>query len=213
MGLDWFNKSSKHRTPSTDRRKADRHTTNILNCKVGEIVDISTTGMKIKCACKPPIKVGQVLEAKLESTSHRLPVTGQVMWIRRKGLKSFEVGIQFVNLKKSVIAAIESLGLFGFIDLEAAAAAKQKKYGKATTSNHETIRAAISLPDYYGILEINSNSTPDEIQLAFRNLARKYHPDVAKTQDAAKKFIEISQAYDILRDVETRQSYDLRRTG
>ncbi|MCH7571944.1 MAG: DnaJ domain-containing protein, partial [Planctomycetes bacterium] len=177
----------------------------------GDVVDISTTGMRIRCERKPPIKVGQYIEAKLESNSHRLPVSGLVIWVRRKGFKGYEVGIKFVNIKRSLQAAIESLGMFGFIDLEAAAAAKEKKYGPTKTKKR--IRASINLPDYYSIRGLDSDATGGEIKNAFRMLARRYHPDVAKRQDDAQKFLEISQAYDVLRDSESRKSYDMRRAG
>ena len=211
MGKGWLSNSKNTRKHGVERRRSERIATNSLSCKFGDVVDISTTGMKIRCERKPPVKVGQYIEAKLESNSHRLPVTGQVMWIKRMGFKGYEVGIKFVNIKRSLQAAIESLGMFGFIDLEAAAAAKEKKYGGTKTKTK--IRASLNLPDYYSILGITSNASGDEIKNAFRTLARRYHPDVARRQDDAQKFLEITQAYDVLRDSESRKSYDMRRTG
>lgn len=211
MGKGWLSNSKKSRKPSVERRRADRLATNTLTCKFGDVVDISTTGMRIRCERKPPIKVGQYIEAKLESNSHRLPVSGLVIWVRRKGFKGYEVGIKFVNIKRSLQAAIESLGMFGFIDLEAAAAAKEKKYGPTKTKKR--IRASINLPDYYSILGLDSDATGGEIKNAFRTLARRYHPDVAKRKDDSQKFLEISQAYDVLRDSESRKSYDMRSAG
>lgn len=62
--------------------------------------------------------------------------------------------------------------------------------------------------DYYEILGINRNASADEIKNAFRNLARKYHPDVSKEPDAEEKFKEINEAYAILSDPEKRSTYD-----
>lgn len=211
MGKGWLSKSGKSRKPGVERRRSERLATNTLSCKFGEVADISITGMKIRCQKKPPIKVGQYLEAKLESNSHRLPVSVQVIWIRRKGFKGYEVGVKFVNIKKSLQAAIESLGKFGFIDLEAAASAKEKKYGP--TKVKRKMSASISLPDYYSILEVDCDASSGDIRNAFRALARRYHPDLSKRKDDAQKFLEITQAYDVLRDSESRKSYDLRRTG
>lgn len=211
MGKGWLSNSGKSRKPGVERRRSERLVTNTLTCKFGDVVDISTTGMKIKCDRKPPVKVGQYLEAKLESNSHRLPVSGRVIWVRRKGFKGYEVGIKFVNIKKSLQAAIESLGMFGFIDLEAAATAKEKKYG--ATKVKKKIRASINLPDYYSILGVDSDAGSGEIKNAFRMLARQYHPDVSKRKDDALKFLEISQAYAVLRDSASRKSYDIRRAG
>jgi len=63
--------------------------------------------------------------------------------------------------------------------------------------------------DYYGLLGIKKNATPEEIRKAFRKLARKYHPDVNPGDKAAEeKFKEISEANDILSDEKKRKIYD-----
>ncbi|MEM1060584.1 MAG: J domain-containing protein [Verrucomicrobiota bacterium] len=63
--------------------------------------------------------------------------------------------------------------------------------------------------DYYQILGIGKDADEDGIRKAFRKLARKYHPDVAKDKDAAEaKFKEINEAYEVLSDPEKRQKYD-----
>lgn len=62
--------------------------------------------------------------------------------------------------------------------------------------------------DYYEVLEVDRNASPDDIKRAFRNLARKYHPDVNKSADAEERFKEINEAYAILSDEEKRAAYD-----
>jgi hypothetical protein len=52
--------------------------------------------------------------------------------------------------------------------------------------------------DYYSILELDKNASKNEIRKAYRRLAKKYHPDVYKSDDAHEKFIEITEAYEIL---------------
>jgi len=62
--------------------------------------------------------------------------------------------------------------------------------------------------DYYKMLNISKSATQEEIKRAYRKLARKYHPDVNKDVNAEAKFKEISEAYEVLKDVEKRKAYD-----
>ena len=63
--------------------------------------------------------------------------------------------------------------------------------------------------DYYEILGVPKNADKKEIKKAFKQMARKYHPDVAEDkQEAEKKFGEINEAYSVLIDEEKRAHYD-----
>lgn len=62
--------------------------------------------------------------------------------------------------------------------------------------------------DYYEILKVPRNASPEDIKKAFRNLALKYHPDRNKDSDAAARFKEINEAYQILSDADQRNVYD-----
>jgi curved DNA-binding protein CbpA len=62
--------------------------------------------------------------------------------------------------------------------------------------------------DYYSILHINKDASTDEIKKAYRNLAKKYHPDICKDLNAEEKFKQINEAYETLSDPTKRSSYD-----
>jgi len=61
---------------------------------------------------------------------------------------------------------------------------------------------------YYEILQINKNASLEEINKAFRELAKKYHPDLNKEANAQRNFINIYEAYSILKDPIKRAAYD-----
>lgn len=63
-------------------------------------------------------------------------------------------------------------------------------------------------PDYYKILGVAKNASDEEIQRAYRKLARKYHPDVSRDKDAERKFKELNEAREVLKDPEKRKLYD-----
>jgi len=67
----------------------------------------------------------------------------------------------------------------------------------------------VQFRDYYETLGVPKTATEDEIRTAFRKLARKHHPDVAKDKKVAEeKFKEINEAYEVLSDSEKRKKYD-----
>ncbi len=67
---------------------------------------------------------------------------------------------------------------------------------------------ALEYKDYYKILGVDRKADDKTIKSAYRKLARRYHPDVAKTKDATEKFKEVAEAYEVLSDPEKRRRYD-----
>lgn len=63
--------------------------------------------------------------------------------------------------------------------------------------------------DYYEVLGLKKGASEDEIKKAFKSMARKYHPDLhPDDKEAAEKFKEINEAYEVLSDSEKRARYD-----
>lgn len=62
--------------------------------------------------------------------------------------------------------------------------------------------------DYYKDLGVDREATPDEIKKAYRQLARKFHPDLNKDKSSEARFKEINEANEVLSDAEKRKAYD-----
>ena len=185
------------------RRKLPRHATDAVTCEIGQILDLSGSGMRVGIKGRCPFKVGKTLPVKLKTPNGTLPVTLRAVWRRRTGLLGgYQVGFAFVGIKPAQSVALATIARFGFISTaDVSPASKDKKSGGGSTrSSPGNVAADIVMAEYYDRLDLPRTAGMDEIKDAYRKLARKYHPDVAPGEDNRKKFIELREAYDLLSD-------------
>jgi curved DNA-binding protein len=72
----------------------------------------------------------------------------------------------------------------------------------------------VEFKDYYQILGVAEDADLKAVKTAYRKLARKYHPDVSEEKDAAERFKEVAEAYEVLGDEKKRAEYDeIRKYG
>jgi curved DNA-binding protein len=67
---------------------------------------------------------------------------------------------------------------------------------------------AVKYQDYYEILGVPRTASQEDIQKAYRKLARKYHPDMNKSSEAEEQFKRVGEAYEVLKDPQKRKRYD-----
>jgi curved DNA-binding protein len=67
--------------------------------------------------------------------------------------------------------------------------------------------------DYYKVMGVSRDATESQIKQAYRKLARKYHPDVSKENDAEARFKELGEAYEVLKTPDKRAAYDRLGSG
>ena len=81
---------------------------------------------------------------------------------------------------------------------------------RRNTKDDKEFRDALNndeLPNYYDIIGVSKDSTPEEIKKKFRELAKKTHPDKTK-EDSEEEMAELNKAYEVLSDKELREKYD-----
>ena len=161
------------------------------------------------CDGKPPVKQGGVIPIRLKFSDGTLPLATQVRWIKRRGIRRYEIGLKFVQLKPGVEKVLEAIARFGMA--EAAKhmddSAERGQAGPRKKRRVRKPRAEVDLPNYYKALELSPEATSAEIKASYRRLATKYHPDRNDSAEALKRFEAINEAYHVLRDVRRRESY------
>ncbi len=177
------------------RRRSERFATTVLTCLMGEVQDLSTTGMRVLARQVPPVPPGMLIEFELESPTDAVTVVGRLVRVERRKPSGYDIGIEFQKLTPDLVAALDSLARHGAI--------RNRK-----TRTDAVVTAKAEVPDLYAMLGVAANASEEELQRGFRERARQYHPDVNKSAEAQVRFVELLKAYEVLKDPEKRRAYD-----
>ncbi|GJQ29973.1 MAG: hypothetical protein HBSAPP03_18570 [Phycisphaerae bacterium] len=189
-------------------RAAERYQTVGLRCPLGDIVDLSSTGARVRFAASPDVEKGESFTLLVQSESQSVRVAARVAWMKRTGIRGGLMGVQFVNVRPGIAAALTQLGKYGFITADgsgtdAAASAPSDSVGRTSPP-----RAAIEIEDLYAMLGVDRTATDEAIKRSYHALALELHPDRNPSPDAAARFANAAKAYKVLRSPELRARYD-----
>lgn len=180
-----------------NRRRAQRFCTAILSTELGSVADVSALGVRVSVPRKPPLVLGARVTVGLDSATDSLTIDARVARIRHTGGGRYELGLEFIDPTPQQQQAVELLGRTG-----------STRAGPSASQRRDKLIAALKAPDYYATLGVPPSATPDELQQAFRALARKLHPDVNREPDAERRFAQVNEAYHVLGDERARAEYD-----
>lgn len=193
-----------------------------ISCHLGQVLDISAGGMRIRTEGTPGVTRGDMCNFGVRSNRHQVSVQGQILWTRRSGWKNYEVGVRFLDASPVHVQLLLQLARYGFVNIEetrgdsvpsGGSTSSTSSSSSSSSSSKSTPKSAAAVEDLYAVLAVPRSAKHDEVHAAFRALARKLHPDVNKEPGAQERFTQVSKAYSVLRDPETRRRYDILLAG
>ena len=110
----WVMASSSHNQPRTvpvvnitENRAAGRATTHRITCSLGQVLDISATGMRVVSRGKVHVSEDEVLPLTMHTPSGPIALSVQVIWIMKTGMLRHELGFRFVDITPKALANLE----------------------------------------------------------------------------------------------------------
>lgn len=170
--------------------------TDMVRCTLGDVVDLSAAGVRLRCRKKPPLKPGMGVVLTLAFSGGKLQLPAQTRWVRRQSALRgpYDVGLRFHNISEAHGKVLESVAKFGFLPPPGATADRSESFQRP----RERVRATVVLPEHYEALGLQPGASAAAIKHAYRVLAMQCHPDVNATPEAAEQFLRIKTAYSIL---------------
>jgi len=185
-------------------RRDERFTTLGMSCPLGEIVDLSASGMRIRSPSKPDVAKGQSNQFVLRTSKQKLTISGVVAWVHRQSLfsKQYEIGIRFTDSRDGTRDALVAFAKYGFVGNG------QSSQSSGDSEKRVVAKASIVVENYYHVLGVDRGASGDEIRKAFWKLAKKYHPDSCSEPRSVVLFRKINEAHEVLADPERRKQFD-----
>jgi hypothetical protein len=196
------------------KRRDQRFAALGLTCVIGEVQDVSLSGLRIRCRGWKMIPKDDVLHLAVATDRQRVQCSVRVVWRRLKGIGVYEVGLQYVDTSRGARAAIVQMARYGFVGQgqETPQSSPETPPPNATSGAAGDTPPAcpplVEVEDLYKILGVSHAASEDDVRRAYRDIARTCHPDVCNTPESQEKFSMASKAYSVLRDADARKRYD-----
>ncbi len=84
--------------PEGEGRVCGRLRCEMMECDLGEVADISASGMRVKTKGKPPVKVGDRMKLGIRAAGTQSVVMAEVIWLKKQGWFRHELGLRFVDV-------------------------------------------------------------------------------------------------------------------
>lgn len=186
-------KGDKPVTKAPERPKVSRgnkrYDTRMTDSVLGSVVDLSPDGARIVTRTEPTVRAGHVFEIAIACDGERVFMLSRVAWTRKIDKDLWNIGLHF-------------------FDSDARARMDLEKLLDRCAAGREMLPTSAEVEDLYAVLGVSRESTLDQIRTAYRNLARKFHPDHAPDEESSRRFARISKSYMVLRDESLRRRYD-----
>jgi hypothetical protein len=215
-------------------RVAERHEAHGLRCPLGELLDLSITGLRCRCDAKPNLQRGAIIPLVIQNGNQTIRLMARVVWVRKAGLvnSQWQAGLQFLDVRPGIQAALEQFARYGFIQSTTGAftstttsaatattpapapsaepprAQQQSTPPPASTPDNTHKYATVDIEDLYAHMGLCIGATEASIHAAYRAIAKQLHPDHNKDPAAVEQFVFINKAYGVLRDAGKRAKYD-----
>lgn len=179
-------KAPEHPTVSRGNKRYD---TRLTDSVLGSVVDLSPDGARIVTRTEPTVRAGHVFEIAIACDGERVFMLSRVAWTRKIDKDLWNIGLHF-------------------FDSDARARMDLEKLLDRCAAGRELLSTSVEVEDLYAVLGVPRESSLDQIRTAYRNLARKFHPDHAPDEESSRRFARISKSYMVLRDESLRRRYD-----
>ena len=194
----------KHSNKVHRPRRDERYETSGMSCHLGDVVNLSASGMQISTPDKPAVSKGELKQFVLRTNRQTLTMSGNVVWTRHRSPPSgqYAMGVQFVDSPAATRETLVAFARYGF------AGPGEQELSHMRAAYTAVRKTSKIVEDHYRILGVERRATQSEIRRAFWALAKANHPDVTRDPKAEVRFRRANEAREVLLDPMKRRRFD-----